>query len=124
MSPVPVLTEGKHDCGFLISEAPHTQSREKIIVNVGQDLQPGTVLGKITASGHYKAFDNANSDGSQTAAGILLAAVDASTIEKEGVAIVRNAEVNAEELVWATGVDSGEQEAAIVTLRTLGIVPR
>jgi hypothetical protein len=119
-----VLTEGAHACGFLISEANHTRSREQILVNVGENLQPGAVLGKITASGHYKAYDNAASDGSQTPAGILLAAVDATTVEKAGAAIVRDAEVNAAELVWLDSLDSGEQETAITTLRTLGIVTR
>lgn len=119
-----VLTEGGHAAGFLISEANHYRSRETVIISAGQVLKAGAVLGKISAGGHYRAFDNALSDGAQTAAAILIADVDTTVAEKEAAVIVRDAEVNAAELVWATGIDSGEAEAAAVTLRTLGIVTR
>lgn len=121
-----VLSEGKHDGGFLVSEGNHTISREEILIAGGQNLQAGAVLGKITASGKYKAYDNAASDGSQTVAGILFGAVDASDVaEARGTAIVRNAEVNAAELVWLDSLDSGEQETALAALKsTLGIIPR
>ena len=39
-------------------------------------LRAGLVLGKITASGKYKQYDDAASDGSQTAVGILARDVD------------------------------------------------
>ncbi len=45
------------------------------------DLAPGTVLGKITASGKLKAYAAANTDGSQTAIGILKDYVPASTTD-------------------------------------------
>lgn len=40
-----------------------------------------TVLGKITASGKYQAYDNANADGSETAALILTHEVDATSTD-------------------------------------------
>jgi hypothetical protein len=119
-----VKTEGVHAGGFIVSEANKTRSRETIIVNVGEVLTAGQVLGKITASGHYKAFDNVASDGSQSVAGILFDSVDATTVETKGVAVVRDAEVNKAELVWADGLDSGEQETALVALAALGIIAR
>lgn len=47
-------------------------------------LRAGLVLGKITASGKYKEYDNAASDGSQTAVGIL--ANDVLLIDAAGTA--------------------------------------
>lgn len=42
----------------------------------GLNLAAGTLLGRITASGKYKAYNNANSDGSEVCAGVLVNAVN------------------------------------------------
>src|SRR5438477_5270817 len=39
-------------------------------------LEAGTVLGKITASGKYDAYNDGHSDGTQTAKGILMYRTD------------------------------------------------
>jgi hypothetical protein len=49
-----------------------------IVVVTGEVLVRGTVLGKVTASGKYAAYDNAASDGTEVAAGILCEDVDAT----------------------------------------------
>ena len=49
-------------------------------------LTKGTVLGKITASGKYKAYTNANSDGSEVAKLILAEDVDATSADVNAVA--------------------------------------
>lgn len=36
------------------------------------DYKAGLVLGRVTASGYYKAYDDGNSDGSEVAAAVLL----------------------------------------------------
>lgn len=41
-------------------------------------LAKGTVLGKVTATGEYKAYDNTANDGSETAKLILADAIDAT----------------------------------------------
>ena len=119
-----VKTEGVHAGGFLVSEANKTRSREMVYINAGQVLKAGQVLGKLTVGGHYKAFDNALGDGSQTVAGILFDNVDTTAGEKKATVIVRDAEVNKEELVWQDSIDSGEQETALVALAALGIIAR
>jgi hypothetical protein len=106
---MPVLNEGRYAGEFIVSEGDGRISRETITVLSGQNLQAGAVLGKVTASGKYKALEPAAVDGSETAAGILYDAVDASAADSEGVAIVRLAEVNAAELVWPAGITGGEQ---------------
>jgi Bacteriophage lambda head decoration protein D len=90
----------------------------------GQVLEAGAVLGKVTASGKYKALDPAAVDGSEAAAGVLYGAVDASAADAEGVAIVRLAEVNAAELVWPAGITGGEQTTALGELAALSIIAR
>ena len=121
---MPVLNEGRYAGEFVVSEGNGKISRETITVLSGQTLQPGAVLGKVTASGKYKVLDPAASDGSEVAAGILYDAVDASTADAEGVAIVRLAEVNAAELVWPDGITGGEQTTALGELAALTIIAR
>ena len=121
---MPELQQGRYAGELIVSEGNGRISRETIIVLSGQTLQPGAVLGKVTASGKYKALEPAAVDGSEVAAGILYDRVDASDGDAEGVAIVRLAEVNAAELVWPDGISSGEQSAALDELAALSIIAR
>lgn len=98
-----MATEQARTGEFIVSEANGTLSRSSIVIVSGQDLAAGTVLGKITASGKYKAYSNAAGDGSETAAGILYAAVDASAADTKGVMIDYHAEVAEDSL---TGIDA------------------
>ena len=78
---MPVLTEGRYAGEFIVSEGNGKISRETVTVLSGQNLQAGAVLGKVTASGKYKALDPAAADGSQIATVILYDAVNASAAE-------------------------------------------
>jgi len=75
-------------------------------------------------SGQYAAFDPAAVDGTAVAAGILWAAVDATDAARPGVAIVRDAEINGEEIGWPEGISAGDKAAAIADLASLGIIVR
>jgi Bacteriophage lambda head decoration protein D len=97
------LTEKLHAGGFLISEADGKLSRDNVTLVSGQNLVAGTVLGKISASGKYAAYDDQASDGTQTAVAILYEASDASGGDLVVCAITRSAEVNGNELTWPTG---------------------
>jgi Bacteriophage lambda head decoration protein D len=121
---MPELQEGRYASEFVVSEGNGKISRETITVLSGETLEASAVLGKITASGKYKALDPAAVDGSEAAAGILYAPVDASAADAEGVAIVRLAEVNAAELVWPAGISGGEQTTALADLAALTIIAR
>jgi Bacteriophage lambda head decoration protein D len=121
---MPVLNEGRYAGEFVVSQGNGRISRETITVLSGQNLTAAAVLGKITASGKYKALDPAASDGSQTAAGILYDAMDASAADAEGVAVVRLAEVNAAELVWPAGITAGQKTTALGQLAALNIIAR
>jgi hypothetical protein len=117
---MPVLNEGRYAGEFLVSEGNGRISRETITVLSGETLEAAAVLGKVTASGKYKALDPA----AEVAAGILYVAVDASAADAEGVAIVRLAEVNAAELVWPAGITGPEQTTALGELAARDIIAR
>lgn len=118
-----VLDEAQHAGGFLVSEANGTRSREVVTILADQVLPPGAVLGKVTASDKYVAYDNGAADGSQTAVAILYAPVDATGADAQATVVVGDAEVNAAELDWGANDQAGI-DAGLADLLSLGIVPR
>jgi hypothetical protein len=120
------LTEGKHAAGFLVWEVLRDYTRETITVASGAGkLEPGTVLGKITTGGKYTVLAPAATNGSQNAAGILWAGVDASAADAPGVALLRGpAIVNRHEIVWPEGATEAQITAATMALATIGIILR
>ncbi|MBB4267725.1 head decoration protein [Roseospira visakhapatnamensis] len=118
------LTEDLHDGGFVASEGNGHISREAVTIVSGQTLKAGAVIGKITASGKYAAYDNAATDGTQMAAGVLYGAVDASGADATGVAIVRMAEVATDGLVWGASQDAAAKTAGLADLAALTIIAR
>lgn len=108
--------------GLILSELPGHQSRENVTIVSGQNLKFGTVVGKITASGKYSAYDDDNGDGTEAAAGVLVGEdIDATDGDKTGVILVKDAELNPDLLVWATGNDAGDIAAGKTDLAALGI---
>src|SRR6056297_2644047 len=63
--------------------------RATVTLLAGTAYPVGAVLGRITASGKYKLATSGGSDGAQTAAGMLLYAVDATPGDAVGVVLVR-----------------------------------
>jgi hypothetical protein len=96
---------------------------DKVTVLSGQNLVAGAVVGKITASGKYVAYDNAGTDdGRRAVAGILVGGVNATSGDKSGLVLRRGpAVVNKNDLTWAAGIDDSEKAAAILELLALGI---
>lgn len=88
------LTEPVHAGEFLLSEGNGQISRENVTIAAGQNLPAGQVVGQITASGKYAAHDPGAADGTENAAGVLYAAVNAADGDKKGVVIARFAEVD------------------------------
>jgi Bacteriophage lambda head decoration protein D len=117
-----VLVEGPHPGGFLVWEAFRDYTRETITITSGSTLEPGTVLGKITASGKYAAHDPNATDGTETAAAIVWGRADASAGDVLAVAVVRGpAVVNRHDLVFAGMPSEAEIEAAHAALLDAGI---
>ena len=120
------LTEGKHAGGFLVWETSRDYTRETVTITSGAGkLEPGTVLGKITTGGKFTALAPAATNGSQNAAGILWAGVDASATDAPGVVVLRGpAIVNRHEIVWPAGATEAQITAATTALAALGILLR
>ena len=114
-------TERRHTAGFISSEANGNRSRLVVTVDgaatTSAGLASGTVMGKVTSGGKYIAYVTDASDGSGVAAGILIEELDTTTSDSTATLIVRDAEVNEDEL---TGSDTdGKAE-----LLALGIIYR
>jgi hypothetical protein len=120
------LTEGKHAGGFLTWEVLRDYTRETVTLASGAgNLAPGSVLGKITTGGKYTVLTPGATNGSQNAAGILWAAVDATDADALGVVLVRGpAIVNRHEIIWPEGATEAQIATATTALAALGIILR
>lgn len=95
-----------------------------IVANSGA-LVAGTVLGKVTATGFYKAHDPAAVDGSEAAAAILWDDRDNSTATQRAAAVTRGPiAVNGNSLTFADGISTVNRDAAVAALGALGIMVR
>ena len=111
-----MLIEKSRAGQFLLAEANGTLSRERIVVASGQGVCPvGQVLGKITATGEYGKYSNADTEtGLGVGVAILYDEVDATSAAVPGVGIFRHAEVKEAEL---TGLDTaGKADLAAVQI--------
>ncbi|MDY0136346.1 MAG: head decoration protein [Thiomicrospira sp.] len=99
-------TEAFRPGEFVLSEGNGQISRENITIAAGAALEAGTILAKLTATGHYVAFDPVAAEpatGSEIAAGVLYARADATTAAVKAVGIVRHAEVKRSALTGLAG---------------------
>lgn len=117
MPPI-IVNEAPRQTDWLKREADSLYSRAEIVVASGQGiLASGAVLGRITADGatqgQFKLVTVAATDGSQTAAAILLDPVDATSATAPAVAIVRDAIVSTDGLVYGADVDTTAERAAV-----------
>ena len=99
-----VFNEGFKTGEFILSEGDENISRDEItIAAAAPAMVAGQVLGKITATGKFVAYNNAATDGSDVAAGILYAAVPDKAVDQRAVAVTRLCEVKVGAL---TGLDA------------------
>lgn len=111
-------TEARRTGNFILAEANGTRSRDEVTIAAAAGaLEPGTLVGKITATGKYVAYNNGASDGSEVAAGVMYAAAPDLATDQKGVIIARDAEVVAERLV-------GSDAAGLADLKAIGIIAR
>ena len=122
------LTEGRHAGGFIVWEAARDYCREVATIATGGAnpiLEPGTVLGKITASGKYAAHDPAAVDGTETAIAVLWGKADATAADVDAVVLLRGpAIVNGNDLVFTGTPTAPEIAAAHTALAAVGILTR
>ena len=82
------------------------------------------VITVAAGTGEVVAFDQDGTDGSEVAAGISYDNYDATDGAIPGVIIVRDAEVNGNDLAWPADIEAAEQTAAEAQLEALGIIVR
>lgn len=101
------VTEGVHPAEFILSEANGYRSREMVELAEGEDLEAGTVLGQVTASGEYVQWnpDADPEDGSETAVAILYGHAHNPDSEQRVAIVARDAEVDGAKLIWPEGAD-------------------
>lgn len=120
-----VFAESMNLGDLLKYEAPNLYSRDRVTVAAGQNLPLGAVVGMVTATGKVKQIDPSATDGTQVAAGVLMQACDAALAERtDGLIVARHAIVSDHALQWPTGITTGEQQAAIAQLKSLGVLVR
>ncbi|WP_294948590.1 head decoration protein [Sulfurivirga sp.] len=113
-----MIEEGKRPGEFLISEGEGAISRDSVTLKKRAALyEAGTILGRESSTGLFKAFDPAATDGTQTAVGVLLDNVDASAANRQAVAITRLAEVDGSLLVGDVAAAKDDLAASHVIVR-------
>lgn len=104
---------------------PYAGAIEFTIADGATDFAAGDAF-TITVTGveKFKEYNPANTDGSQIAVALLLDYADATASDVGGVGIVRQAEVNAGELVWFTGATDNQKADGLQSLQAVGIIAR
>lgn len=111
---------------WLKAEADAYASRDTAIIASGSGkLASGTVLAKVAATGKFVPAAASGSDGSQTAAAILVFPVDATSADAKAVVVSRRATVSHAGLIYgATINDATKRAAANGQLAAAGIIVR
>jgi len=118
------LSQPKYLGDWLKYEGENRYSRTNVTLLTGTNYVSGAVLGKITASGKFTLYDNTAVDGTQTAVGVLVNAVDATGGDKPGVMVNRLAEVNPNNLMYHANNAAGDITAGLADLLAIGIVAK
>ena len=126
---MPVLTMAPTRGDLLKYELNASYCREAVTLKAGTSYPLGSVLGRITASGKYRLAPAAavtGDEGAETAAAVLIEAVDATAGDSTGLVVARGpAIVSRAALVLDASVDDAAKTAAKhAELSAAGIVPR
>lgn len=123
------FTEGRHAGEFIHSEAEAGRSRDNVIIPAGTGVvEPGTVLGKVTASGKFvpsTATSVTETAGAQTALAVSINRVDATSADVKAAVISRAAQVKGFALKYDPSVnDPAKVAAKVAQLVAAGIIVR
>ncbi|PKP63201.1 MAG: head decoration protein [Alphaproteobacteria bacterium HGW-Alphaproteobacteria-8] len=123
---MPTLTQPPSPGDLLKYELNPNHCREAVTLLAGTDYALGAVLGQITASGKFKLATDTGADGAETAAAVLLGAVDATAADATGVVLRRGPAIVAKTaLIFDASVSDAAKVATKHTqLIAAGIVPR
>jgi len=94
------------------------------IADGAEDFDIGDIFTIDVIIGEYAIFNAGASDGTEATKAILWDNVDASSAEQDCVVLVRDCEVNGDELTWNSGTTEVQEQTAIAALAALGIIIR
>lgn len=94
------------------------------VADGANDWDIGDVIHVTVTGGDYEQLDPTATDGTQHAAGILYAGVDASSADTPCVVIVRDIEANTNEIIWPAGITAAQKAVATNQLNARGIFLR
>ena len=126
---MPVLTQSPTLGDLLKYELNGSYCRETVTLKAGTSYPLGAVLGRIAASGKYRlspAAQVAGDEGAETAAAVLLEAVDATSADQTGLIAARGPVILSKAaLVFDASVDQpAEKTAKHTQLASLGLIVR
>ncbi|WFP74506.1 head decoration protein [Mesorhizobium sp. WSM4906] len=126
-----IKTIGPRNLAFVLSEQEGNGeiSREVVTILSGAGkLEPGSVLGQVTASKKYILSPNAQvvgKEGAETASAILAYEVDATSADVDAVVIKRIAAVKKSMLIYDASVNDDTKKAAkLAQLVAVDIIAR
>lgn len=94
------------------------------IADGSNDFAAGDSFAITLTGGDFEQLDPTEDDGAQIAAGILLATTNATSADTPCVVIARHAEVNANEIVWPSGITDAQKATATAQLLARGLTLR
>lgn len=121
------MIEEKERMGALLKyELDKNYSREVVTIAKGQNIKMGTILGRVTKDNTYKIVSIAEdeSDGSNTAAGVLLADVDATEAEQKAVILARIGIVDGDKVIYPATATDDQKKSILAQLDQRGIITR
>lgn len=108
---------------FCIGQSDYEMSRETVtIAAAATALAAGALLGKITASGKFVAYNPAGADGTEVFAGILWDDVADSAADQKGVRVYRDQAVNGNALAGYSALTTPQKTALIAAAKAMGII--
>jgi len=119
--------EGKErPCSILKYETDKNYSREVVTVASGQNLKMGMVVGIKSETGEVKVVSIADdeTDGSDTAIGVVLQNIDATATAKNGLIVARNAIVIGDKIIYPQGTTIEQKKKILIDLEKRGIIVR
>ena len=128
--PAPVITSPPYRADWLKHETDPQMGRANITIKAASGaLAHGTVIAQITATKKWVPLslaavpDGETDDGSRVAAGILWDYCSATVVNVDvtAVAVVADAIIAPNALVWPTGITTNQKNAALAALATRNI---
>jgi len=122
-------TMGPRNLSFVLSEASGKRSVDTVTIASGEGvLEPGSVLGEVTASEKFVFSPNAEvvgKEGAETATAILCYRIDATDEDQQAVVFNADGEVKTPMLLFHSSVDDATKTATkLDQLRAAGIKAR